>query len=545
MVREEVCGSTLPLLLAYDAPRERSFSDEQLALAAFCTLVGSSSSRTDVLPGIADETRKEAKLLMSLILTNNVSLSDDDDESSDVYDPPTCPSSNTSLTSDSAYPCRDDFYFACPSLSLENPSTRLQSDDDVPDSGNMHPARLLNRTLKVDDRDAMRLSADAMARNILLSFQTAMDWRIQAWVNALSKRLVAQERSMIESGATVEELKDLLLLPEASLVIALRRIADEDRIAVKSVTTHFDVLPQRVQAAEVTELDACVTVKRCSLGSSVDGEESEHGLNMDSSSACAASYQSVESNKRSYSYVIVHHLRLTCDVELETPAGFSEINIDVPGTIEGRFQCSEFDSASQLKAVTLNLDTNILASMVEKSCRTIVRASTEIALTPNEEPEESATEDKDFAAASDICSLKQPFTLSSPPTYHPSDAAFVTPRNADSSGDSVESASSSKVLPSIPDDFGEGSSNSRRVSPPPSQLDFVSTDRDDVRPLVPRSEGKRGLPIEEGTPDPESSKRRLPLISPLAGQETFRDVPENGPSLPMLVEVACRAMHVV
>jgi hypothetical protein len=43
------------------------------------------------------------------------------------------------------------------------------------------PAFLLIRPLVVDDRGAMSFSAEAMARNMLLSFQTAVQWRVDTW----------------------------------------------------------------------------------------------------------------------------------------------------------------------------------------------------------------------------------------------------------------------------------------------------------------------------------------------------------------------------
>jgi hypothetical protein len=246
---------------------------------------------------------------------------------------------------------------------------------------------------------------------------------------------------------------------------------------------------------------------------------------------------------------VVHRLQFSCEVQLQTPAGFSEITISVPGTIEGTFQSSEVDSTAELKSVTINLDTKILASMVEKSCRTIVRSSVEKAMTQPEEIEDSEEgevleESTLTPAANSYSAREESFTLLSPPGNSNMDSAvFVTPRNVFASDDSMRTPSPKVLLP-IPDDFDDTTDKPRRISPQPSSHGFMSSS--DMSPFAPRTAMKRSSPtLSEDGGTTTNVKRRLPLISPLASHDArkFHEVPENGPSLPMLVEVACRAMY--
>lgn len=534
--------------LIYYGPLEKPvscmISEEQMALGDFCQRLGSSSNCTGE-PCIVEATRREARLLMSLMLSNVTSDVEDDSADGISYDRLSSADNLLSFSEVTSGSRRGLFTFTCPSLSLENPSeptSHLQRDVNrkefvsLQSSNNTKeksppPALLLGRPLKVDDRDALRLSADAMARNILESFEKAMDWRIHAWIYSVSKQLVRKERTMVEAGATVEEVKTLLDSPEASLLVLLRKIAEEHQIKVETTNTAFRVLPQRVEKG--SDVDAAATKTETARRS----EKGARQLKRNGSSKSTNLYQKDELD---YSYTVIHQLQFSCDVQLQTPAGFSEITISVPGTIEGAFQSSELDPTAELKSVYVNLDTNILASMVEKGCRAIVRSSVEKAMTQPEDSEEfneDAAEPYEVPAAIALPSREESFTLLSPLTYFNMDPAMVTPRNI-FADESMYTTPSSKVLFPIPDDFDKKTDKPRRISPQTSLHDFFNS-TDDLSSTTPLKRSSPTYAADDGG-NTMSVKRRLPLISPLASNESkqFLEVSDNGPSLPMLVEVA-------
>jgi len=495
----------------YGRPEEGMISSEQLALMDFAYRLGSCNFNTE--PGIADEgeTRQEAKLLMSLLASPPKS-------SESELEAVSSSESETSYVSDSSASRRDTFSFVCPSLSLENSSTTVKkalSHDDkhtttpspVVNDKAKHllspetppPAVLLGRPLKVDDRDALRLSADAMARNVLQSIQKAVDWRLQAWIQSLSNVLIQKEQEMVQNGASENNLKTLLNTHEAHLIVVLREVAE--RIKVTGAGTSFRVLPQRIENEEAKEPAA---KKQRTAGEPSQFEEEE------------------------YQYKVSHALVFECVVNLQTPAGFSEITLQLPGTMEGTFLSNHADFG-ELRSVNIQIDTDILAAMVEKSCRTIVRSSVESAM------EQSTTEtykEQDATAAT-----TSPADMTTPPTRKVSSgmtpeavmAAIVTPRKlfTDLPTNSSNDHSPKSVLFPIPDDLDGGSSDPRRISPQPIKSPELSGNM----PFTPRTPTKKN-----GTGPC--------LISPPPNEaQDYHEVGGNGPSLPMLVEVACRAMR--
>ena len=193
MAEEEACS--VPQTLGWE-PSSRSVSDstlgsftsssEQLALSSFAHQLYSVSSSND--PCIAEENdvRQEAKLLMSLACLTPNTIS--------VQSGRVSPPSDSSTHTVSSKRTRDSFRFACPSLSLEDHSqegglqnTTLPSSQPSSSQNKTEiaPAALLGRVLHVDDRDALRLSSEAMARNIMQSYEKAIHWRIQSWIDSL------------------------------------------------------------------------------------------------------------------------------------------------------------------------------------------------------------------------------------------------------------------------------------------------------------------------------------------------------------------------
>lgn len=403
------------------------------------------------------------------------------------------------------------------------------------------PALLLGRPLKVDDRDALRLSADAMARNVLQSFQKAMDWRLQVWTEAICKQLAHQEKTMLQDGASMEEIKNLLQTPEAALVVLLRHLADDHTIAVNSVNTSFQVLPQRVDPK--TEETQQPQERRSSLDSTSTASSLSHDDHQGPHHESGLTNASLGGLQESdYLYTVSFKLEFTCDIYVETPAGLTEITLKVPGTIQGKFLSNEVDPVAELRSVEVNLDTECLAKMVEKGCRTVVRTSVEKAL--EELSQDQGTEEEDANGGPEETNTttesKEPTPsattdLLSSPNAHASSTAVITPHNATQRSSDGYSSRMPKDLFPIPDDF---SGSSRRAAagdgpktPPPPSASL---------PI------KRGSPPTTTTDEERAAKRRLPLISPPGNKNhgQFHEVKEDGPSLPMLVEVACRAMRV-
>jgi hypothetical protein len=562
-------GTDVQAPLSYPSEGFVSCSEEHFMLTELCQSLFASCNCVNDPPNAMDETRQEAKLLMNLLLSN-VSSIDEDEICVSAGD--TTLSSDRSLTSSehSITSKRDMFTFTCPSLSLENPASNLHILDSLAHEASELkaetsmpplPAHLLGRPLKLDDRDALRLSADAMARNVLQSFQKAMHYRISAWIHILSQRLVEEEQCMLHSGASVEDTKALLKTPEAALVMSLQKLLQDRGVSTESASTYFEVLLQRIEdTADVPPPSP---------------PESEELSPMQSwiTPIATLSSRSDSPTQDSYSYTVAHHLRFSCSVQLQTLAGFTEIALSVPGSITGSFEsaCGEecidpLSPTTELKSVTMDLDTNILASMIEKACRTIVRSSVEKILSTSAEKEEKESEEscvlqnvpqeENEEAATQLEAQESAFTISSPPGHGVArgDSVFVTPR-CFSQG--RHGNTPSQVLLPMPDDLDRKTDSPRRISPQPMSSNNYN---DDVS-LTRFASGS----LKRRTPPPISideinmthmnsssmyasieedykRQRHLPLISPPAGYQEFHEVPENGPSLPLLVAVACRAI---
>ena len=358
-------------------------SPEHLALVDFACRLGSFTTNDE--PGIADATdvRKDANLLMSLLAAPHVvpetlspvlTASQPHSHSADDCDHYLSDSASaSSATTASSSHRRDSFRFSHPSLSLDckwkfSNERSLKTPCSAPDedeSSPAPPAVLLGRALKVDDREAHRLSADAMARNLMQSFQKAIQWRIRVWMDALSASLVAKEAMLLRQKVPKEEIKELLIkTSEAQLYLRLRQAAQS--IEVQHAETCFHVLPQRAQRAAAGEglmSDDDSAGRSIGKRRRIESEDSSDELRMTGETT-------------EYQYSVCHSLEFDGTIHLLTPAGHSEITLEVPGCIEGTFLSSE-PGSEDLKAVEVEIDTNILASMVEKSCRVIVRASVE------------------------------------------------------------------------------------------------------------------------------------------------------------------------
>ncbi len=486
-----------------------STSTEQLALMGFAHRLYSVSSNNDA--GIADEidVRNEAKLLMSLSGIPPTSI----DVESGRITPPSDASSCHSMSSRQ----RDTFRFSCPSLSLENSCHGDVTEGESSFSPSrvateIGPAALLSRVLKVEDVDALRLTSEAMARNILQSYEKAIQWRIQSWIACLSRILVRQEGELKRKGtATEENLKVLRESSEAMLIVRLREIGEGMKVI--DACNHFNVLPQKVQSSHCDRPH-----KRRRL--SEDLSEGE------------------------YEYTVSHVLALEININVRAPSiGSANIDMKVPGTMNGTFVSFE-DGRGKITDVVIDINTHILASMIEKSSRILVRSAMEALLKgeePNyleEEPDETSLDDQIQQAdhlegvLDDGQSLPEDelpieygeaARLGSTPLRtlsvdRVSDLVFVTPRDCDSSRSSSTEESDNDEQPSfvlsIPNDF-DSDNPKQTLVPQPS-----------------RSYGTSRLPMNK------INEMHPPIVTPSKTSYSFIEGDGEAMNLPTLVEVA-------
>jgi hypothetical protein len=483
-----------------------STSTEQLALMGFAQRLYSVSSNND--PGIADEkdVLNEAKLLMSLSCIPPTGMAVE----SGRITPPSDASSCHSISSRQ----RDSFRFSCPSLSLENTCQGNTTDGESSssalskDAAESGPAALLARVLKVEDVDALRLSSEAMARNIMQSYEKAIQWRIQSWIDCLSRILVRKEQELKQQGlATGDNIKILRESSEAMLIVRLREI--RHGIKVIDACNHFNVLPQKVQYSQ---------------------DEPPHKRRRLSEDLAEGEYE----------YTVSHALTLEVDLNLQAPAvGNAAIDLKVPGTMNGTFVSFE-DGRGHITDVVIDINTDILASMIEKSSRIVVRSTLEMLLKgeqaepQKEEPQKAsladeAHEDLPLETEEDLPAEHDPspvgdntFPSSTPQRTlsvdRVSDFVFVTPRNLDFSTSTSSEESDSEdhplVILSIPNDFSADQ---------PKQT---------LTPHMGRNTITSNLPMKEIERIPPS------VVTPSKASISFIESDGEGLNLPTLVEVA-------
>lgn len=515
-------------------------SNEQCALMNFAYRLGAIVKNND--PSIVDkvDVRREAKLLMSLSYPSWEIIHEEttttNATSSGRITPPSsgdaASSSAASTASTSSVGSRrDSFCFTCPSLSLDNETegesitttrSREASNDDA---DCVSPATMLGRTLKVDDRDALRLSSDAMARNIMQSFQKAVHWRIQSWVTSLAKVLVIRERDLKKQGASDETIQGLLRSDEALLVAALREIAP--KIQVLEASTSFKVLH-----------------KVPTLSDSVDGpplkkprckEEDRCGL-----------------QEGEYVYDVTHVLEMQSALKMSTPAGNVHIDINVPGIMKGTFLSSEKNYEEELTDVHLQLNTAMMATMIDKSGRIAVRASAEALLT-GEYPLDAPLVSNEAPSSQFVASSDQEDLAETPAPATASDWAAQTTTPKRKFSDDMKPVSGIMVITprdaSSPSSYGESDSDGDNSTGKPVRLqipdNFCRKKSGAViypQPSRARARGTGNHSFAALLP-PKKSLKSTAIVTPLKNAAPRFEYRERGPNLPVLVEVACAAME--
>eukprot|EP00529_Nitzschia_sp_RCC80_P012980 CAMPEP_0113520490 /NCGR_PEP_ID=MMETSP0014_2-20120614/44113_1 /TAXON_ID=2857 /ORGANISM="Nitzschia sp." /LENGTH=610 /DNA_ID=CAMNT_0000418343 /DNA_START=119 /DNA_END=1951 /DNA_ORIENTATION=- /assembly_acc=CAM_ASM_000159 len=447
---------------------------------------------------------------------------------------------------------RDAFRFTCPSLSLDGSTTCSDASSleaQQQQGGTSAPALMLGRTLKVDDVDALRLSSDAMARNVLMSFQKSMEWRMQSWVESLSQALLQKEQDLQEEFLNSPQEKEhqerlwkgtqsLLTSDEALLVAALRE--SQDKIEAQQASTSFKVL-QRVTNAS----------------SSASGVVSIDPSTSDCDGIMKEWMASGRLQEGEYLYDVTHNLEMQSTLSINTPAGYVKIDVSVPGTIKGLFlSAAECDDGEELTNVKVSLNTTMLAGMIDKGSRIAVRSSVEALLSCDHVVEKSPSSNDADKAAMMVQNLKSPAkttvtaatatTTTSTPKRGAakedrpvSGLVVVTPRDAsspstfaDSSSDSEDSSNAGKgksqpVPPHIPDSFKR---SGKVLFPQPTRFPPMKKCR--TSPPVNGDSSK--APASTGTPVAHAS-----MITPLkanndASRMSFHK--QTGPNFPLLAD---------
>jgi len=531
-------------------------SSELCALTAFAYRLGSIIRNNDPSIDSNNDVRREAKLLMSLSCSSPIHMANErttDNNNNNEFTSITSSSSSsssassgritpthsvTSISSSTSVESsrRDSFCFTCPSLSLDDTRKRNMSSSTITTPGNM-----LSRTLKVDDKDALRLSSEAMARNVIESFQKAVEWRIRSWVDSLSSVLVMKERKL----KIVTAGQELLYSNEALLVAALRET--DGKVQVREAITAFKVMNK---VSPIDEMGSPLKKQR------VVEKEDRTGL-----------------EEGEYVYDVIHILEMQCSLNMSSPAGNVQIDLNVPGKIQGSFLSSEdYDSVDKLTDVTIDLNTEMLASMIEKSSRIAVRSSAE-ALLKGEHVDVDSCVEQAKTSANKILSKKQhqhtatpkpTITVASSTTTHQtrtpkhkasreanyvSGLVVVTPASINSASSPsfyCESSDSDGVVNKpvrlqIPDNFPSPNASTKTIN---------NFGRNFLQPQASRAYYK----TQQQTPGNLNFASRLPLkkylphqkkiiVTPLKTEDHQITKRKKGPSLPVLVEVACAAIQ--
>jgi hypothetical protein len=512
-------------------------SNEQYELMNFAYRLTSIVKNND--PSIVDnvDVRREAMLLMSLSYPSWEVIHEETATPSTIgsgrITPPgnsDAPSSSVSSTTSnsSGGSRRDLFCFTCPSLSLgietegESAATTRDRETGTDNDDCVSPAALLGRTLRVGDRDAIRLSSDAMARNVIQSFQKAMQLRVQSWVTSLARVLVMKEGELKRNGAPEETIEELLRSEEALLLVVLREISP--KIQVLEASTAFKVMHKVPTVSDSLDAPA--------LKKPRFEDEDRSGL-----------------LEGEYEYDVTHMLEMQSALKVSTPAGNIHIDLNVPGIMKGTFLSSEQNCDEELTAVNLHLNTAMLATMIDKSSRIAVRASAEAVLTgqfpvdahpvANDEPrnEIDATQDQEDLAEPPL-----------PPTSGEWAAPTTTPKRKLS--DDVSPVTGIVVITprdsSSPSSYGESDSDGDQSAGKPVRLQIPDnfTHKKNggvIYPQPSRARDLSSLAFAARLP-PKKSLHPTAVVTPLKTSVARFEYREKGPNLPVLVEVACAAM---
>jgi hypothetical protein len=496
---------------------------EQLTLIGFASRLGTNVS-FHALDG--EDLQSNAQLLMSLMVSRD-SPDRSENESIDFLTAQSDPNPVTSHVDlkESTIP----FLFSCPSLSpdhvssVNQPSTEnaltlfeLKSSilNENPRSTFQSPTNFLTlgRPLIVEDRDALRLSSEAMARNILRTFEKSIHWRRKCWIEMLTRSLVFKESEMRKAGCSEKDSKCLINSPEAIVITSL----DKGKIEVLSARTSFRILPQRWNKEE-GKPESFPRKRRKIVN--YDNPKGE--------------------------YSIAHTLSFQAVLNISSPAGYSQVTVEAPGVMEGKFIAAS-DGNPTLVGVAVEIDTRVLAAMIEKSSRIILRVSakTIIERTPIVAQSHERHLQKDCHPKADLSltTITSPLVKSSKAIVtdelkvSASEPSIVTPRSESKGTAYCDSDHELMENVYIPVSFDERVPRQKRsflrmVSPPPG-----SSSSDESVDHEPLALSRKGMIPSLVSPPPSVH------YTDGSKDEYISQISHSCPALPALLKVACAEM---
>jgi hypothetical protein len=484
--------------------------------------------------------------------------------------------------------------------SSSSSSSRATSTDGKTDAPILLlPSELLARCLRIEDIDATRLSADAMARNMGQSFQRAIDWRIRNWIATLCRQLHHYETTLVSSHnhhLSRQHCWDLLRsTDEAHLIQCLQTLLRRNSSSSSSCDSnyHHHHHQNPIMVLKATNcfrlLHEQVTVASDSDDESMFQQTSKR--RRADSSHCHNDSMSINTTTTTTT-TITHRLLFHCQIVLKTPVGNAEVSMEVPGTIQasllGHLPISRllFDE-KKLHSIVLNIDTNILAAMLENAARKVVRSTLTLLLKPTQEIKSpNATfKSKDVSHLSPQFPLSSVLATSNEYQSHSSQAKdsdencftscsvlpFVSPDATMQQTEihkELDRSTKTGILP-IPDDFCNDSDYTHRFSHQPRRMSLYAESSDssshDSRRRLNNSGSNHQVPPPPPpctlfTPEEDCCDHQPPswstqivssvLVSPPPGRHSYADHSPStskrnfntAPSLPVLVAVACRAI---
>ena len=443
----------------------------------------------------------------------------------------------SSLDPDQSHSQKNSFTIHCPSLSLQS-SSSLSSLNT--------PSQLFSQQIIAQCSSNVNSISEQLAHNVLNSFLSALKWRNRVWIKSLADVIVKRHQHRIikrrnqgESKESLESFKgEIRKSKEARLIEALAHASSA--VVVHDVRNTFEVLEKQLSFIDkVKKNESLPPLKKRRKTSPLNSKNEyklSHAINLESKCTVSANNEK------------------------------AQVILKTPGAIHGTFH-HDVNGHLNLVDVSLTLDTEILATSIEQQSRKIMRAAAKECMISPPTPPITHTfihESTEFGMVSDVTSLDESTEESEVlPSEEQSDSYLFTPKTTSdcehlpcgalitpvdqgiSTGDSMPPPPPRLPL-DVPTQAEKIVLNPRRVSPTTNLSNFGDTngkcispkpsDLDFLPPLSPKL--KRSFPQTYLIPS---------IVSPLSPPEECIQRNDKaieligGPSLPVLVEVACAA----
>lgn len=557
-----------------------SMSTEHFALIGFAARLGASLQNPAVTledKGLLS-IREEAQLLMNLLLSSPSPKSMLHDEGSETEaiesetnandsNPvePTSPDNSNKPSDCPETPIGDEnenttsFQILCPSLSL-----KAGCRDDNLDS--VTPSELFRRPLKAAACLNVKQAAEALARNVLCSFEMALEWRARAWMNSLAdvlqQRLARLKISQVndtnnanndentkkESNFDSKNSEESILASREAKVIMF--IAQSfSNIFVRNVTTSFRVLSTDTRPkAPLNSRPSLLSPRPMKKRKVVLYPNEDCETDKNKSVKFSLDYAHETKNEQSYDIARNIFFETVLDVSTDqNRSSFKSLKIHAQGKIQGSFVIPKIAEEGEeiLSKVSLELDTDSIAKAFEKFSRALVREVTEASMILSQPGPTMVPKTTEDCLASDV--LTRPTAEAD---CYPQ-SAVVTPRKSSPVFVGTDVFPAADDTPSCAtidvhkDMMTEEAKDPRQISPlvsppgaPTEQLPYTTSASSAMSfpSLVSPTPTKNGDDFEE---DREFAKKLAMKASsnPHKGTDAAQ-----GPFLPALVEVARAAL---